>query len=158
MKTINCVFAIIIIEFIFGCSNNTITPPTLNNTEIQDIIMYTDYHSIPLFTDSLTVQKINMDKNTLQLVVSYGGGCKSHQFALYGFAGFLKSLPPQADLFLSHNGNGDPCKALIIQELNFNLENLLTACKQQFGTGQIMLRINIPNTTEPIRPLIPVSF
>lgn len=157
MKSINLVFAIIIIEIMFGCSNNPITPPTLN-PEIQDIIMYTDYHSIQLFTDSLTVEKISMDKNTLQLVVSYWGGCKSHQFALYGFAYFLKSNPPQVEIRLSHNGNSDPCKSLITQELNFNLENLLTACKRQLGTGQIMLRINLPNKTDPIRPLISVSF
>jgi hypothetical protein len=158
MKTIIGMFAIITIVFLFGCSKDTIAPPVLNSTEMQDITMSSDYNSIQLFTDSLTIQKVDMNKDSLQLIVSYGGGCKSHQFALYGLAGFLKSNPPAAEIYLSHNGNGDSCKELITQEIKFNLEPLLTACKRQFGNGQILLRIHINKNTEPIQPLTSVSF
>ena len=158
MKTIIGVFAIIIIVFLFGCSKDTTAPLVLNSTEKQDIIMFIDSNSIQLFTDSLTIQKVDMNKDSLQLIVSYGGGCKSHQFALYGYANFNKSSPPQAEICLSHNGNGDSCKKLITQEIKFNLEPLLTACKRQFGNGQILLRIHINKNPEPIRPFTSVSF
>lgn len=122
MKTTVAIFSIIFIALSFGCSNGTTAPAIEDPAEMIKIVMFTDYNSIQLYTDSLTIEKIDVNKDTLQLLVSYGGGCKEHQFALYGSSVFPKSNPPQAVIYLSHNGNGDACKVLVTQEIKFNLE------------------------------------
>ena len=53
--------------------------------------------------------------------VRYGGGCARHDFRLTWDGSLDKSDPPQALLKLSHDGNGDPCKALISERLTFDL-------------------------------------
>lgn len=64
----------------------------------------------------------------LILEVGYGGGCKVHDFQLSWDGQVLKSLPPQIVLTLSHNSNGDTCKALINETLIFDLSSV-------FGEG-----------------------
>lgn len=127
--------------------------------KVDEIIMYNDVDSLYLHNDPLSIKdSITVHDGILYLNVLYSGGCKEHEFKLYGLPAFLKSNPPQAELFLSHNADGDECEALTTEELRFGLSPFLEACRKQFGNGQILLRIYPPGSTEPVLPLVPVSF
>jgi hypothetical protein len=65
----------------------------------------------------------NPDK--LIIDVRYGGGCGRHTFQLAWDGAVLKSDPPQVSLVLSHDANGDMCRALLSERLQFDLSTIL---------------------------------
>ncbi len=52
-------------------------------------------------TLNYNITKAELNQNTLSIIVSYGGGCEIHEWALKGPTDFLKSLPPKKDYSLS---------------------------------------------------------
>jgi hypothetical protein len=158
MKIKNNLILLMLSILFYGCSENVTETQNQTSEETQSIIMFNNIDSIRLYKDPLSVNKISVNEEMLQMSLNYGGGCKEHNVTLYAFTIFLKSNPPQAEIFLSHNGNGDSCEAWINRDDAFNLEPLLELCRKQFQHGQILLRIYLPNGVEPIRPLPNVSF
>jgi hypothetical protein len=74
--------------------------------------------------DDCRIDSVKVADNTLTLQVSYSGGCKTHEFALYALDTLFPSKTPHGALYLSHNGNGDQCKAIVGTTLRFNLATL----------------------------------
>jgi hypothetical protein len=95
--------------------------------------------------DDFKINNISINANQLTLNVSYGGGCKEHSFKLYATHGIYFSDPPQADVYLSHNANGDFCEAYITKNIKFDLSPMFPP---------IYLRIHPFEASEPIYPLI----
>lgn len=64
--------------------------------------------------------------DTLIVEVSYGGGCREHEWNMYFNGAVLKSLPPQAVLQLQHvvKDGPDPCRGMPSETLKFNLATL----------------------------------
>jgi hypothetical protein len=60
--------------------------------------------------------------DSLMLSVRYGGGCREHEFALET-GPILKSLPPKQLISISHDANGDNCRALIQKIVWFDLSS-----------------------------------
>jgi hypothetical protein len=79
-----------------------------------------------LNTESAAVDILSAEiKGTsIQLVVSYSGGCAEHSFRLIGSAVLTKSLPPQRSVKLIHTNNGDQCKKMITDTLLFDVTPL----------------------------------
>lgn len=101
------------------------TEPIIENNEndtntayLSDVISNDDYN------DQYTILDVAINKNTMNLVVSYGGGCSTHEFQLAGSTEVLESYPPKRNIQLLHNGNNDLCKMLITDTISFNIENL----------------------------------
>lgn len=61
----------------------------------------------------------------LYLYVAYSGGCEKHTFTLYCTRGIYYSNPPQADVYLGHDGHGDTCEAYLHEQVIFDLSPLL---------------------------------
>lgn len=57
----------------------------------------------------------------LLMQITYGGGCARHDFQLDWNGVIRESFPPGVTLTLTHNGHNDPCKALLTEELEFDL-------------------------------------
>lgn len=95
------------------------------------------------------IEEVSIEEDTLALRVSYGGGCAEHTFQLFSTRGIYESTPPQADVYLSHDGKGDVCLAEIHEVLRFDLSPLRSAP----SSGAVRLRIYSYEGTEPIRPL-----
>jgi hypothetical protein len=118
------------------------------------IIMTDDPIPGDLPADGASIENVRIVGDLIKLTVSYSGGCRRHVFKLFGSTGFMESLPVQARLFLSHDGNGDMCEALIRDELVFDLSSLKRSYKKAYSDdGPVLLRIFGPGATEPIRPL-----
>lgn len=73
--------------------------------------------------------RFSMDGSTLTgrlltLDVSYGGGCKAHEFTACWDELVLESDPPMVGVVVLHDGNGDTCEAIGSQTLYIDLQAL----------------------------------
>lgn len=86
--------------------------------------------------DPYNFENVNLKGDVLELVVSYSGGCKTHDFVLQGDPRIMKSLPPQMNIVLQHNANADHCRAHITDTLRFDLTPVRIG-----DSGTIVLRL-----------------
>jgi len=144
-----------------SCDNKTDDKERLNNLLFPDL-------EIPLPVDCgkvilanvidpnypvmnpYTVNQAEFDEDTLNIEVSYGGGCKEHGFCLIAWSYFLESNPVQTRLILSHNANEDYCEAWITSKLSFDMTPLKQEYYNQDGTisDSIIVRILISSGEE----------
>jgi len=91
--------------------------------------------------DAYTLEAVAVDGDTLRLDVSYGGGCRDHVFQLVISTAFLESEPVQARSVLSHDAQGDRCKALLHATLSADLTPLKEEWRRQYqkASGKIRL-------------------
>lgn len=100
-------------------------------------VMVDKGYSWPGSTDPFQVEVIRVNGDTLLVEVSYGGGCKEHQFTLKTNGAWMKSLPPQINLWLEHESHDDMCRALIHTTLRFDLRPVRYA-----GGEQVVVIVN----------------
>lgn len=79
----------------------------------------------PIGDDSFGIEAACLKGDKLVIDVHYGGGCRQHTFQLNWDGEFLKSIPMQVPLELSHNANGDNCRAIIHERLQFDLSVII---------------------------------
>lgn len=72
-------------------------------------------------SDSIRILSATITGNTMNLEVSYSGGCQPHNFQLIGSPMIAKSLPPIRSVVLVHQANNDMCKKQIIETLSFDI-------------------------------------
>lgn len=90
--------------------------------------------------DNYTVLSTALKGDVLSILVQYSGGCETHQFDLFADPRIMKSMPPQQNIVLKHNANGDNCRALITDTIAYDLSPIRMGEK-----GSIVLRLH---TTE----------
>ncbi|MHA2054994.1 MAG: hypothetical protein ACW99F_15515 [Candidatus Hodarchaeales archaeon] len=120
---------------------NMITDP-LFLLESDDIILNKElYDSAP--RDSVYINDVYIRNNHLLVNISYGGGCKDHNFTLIGSTEYLESYPIRTTLLLSHQSNNDTCLAMFTRILLFNLSPLKKDFQELYleYTDTLLLRI-----------------
>jgi hypothetical protein len=90
--------------------------------------------------DSVTIESLWVDGNTLKAQVRYGGGCETHDFGLQTTGAIMESAPPQLSLVLSHDAHGDLCRAIVRDSLRFNLDSL--AGLPGIGEQEVILNLS----------------
>ncbi len=100
--------------------------------------------------DALALRSHSLDGPILTLEVEYTGGCQAHEVDLVAWGGWLESFPVQVNLQLSHESHDDPCEALIMRELRFDLQPLRQSYEAVYGSGEpgattIVLRLAAPD-------------
>lgn len=60
--------------------------------------------------------------DSLIVMVQYGGGCRNHDFDLAH-----RVRRDTADVWLTHNANEDPCRAMITDRLSFSLPSRVSS-------------------------------
>lgn len=93
--------------------------------------------------DGYTLDGLAIAGDTLEITVSYSGGCEEHEFQLCWDGAFMESDPVQARLTLGHDAHGDACEAYLTETLIFGLEPLKQAWIDSYGgsTGTIILEL-----------------
>ena len=127
------------------------------DVEAREVVVIEDYGRFDREAIQIApfeIERADVEGDRLRLRVSYGGGCAEHAFTLYSTRGIHQSYPPQADVYLSHDGGGDTCKALISEELRFDLSPLMHPSEP----GALLLRLHPYKETEPIRPLLRYEY
>lgn len=89
------------------------------NANVPAILIGTAH--TPAFNDAFSIESAWIDKDVLHCVVSYSGGCSKHEFALHSNGMYMKSMPPQLNVRLHHQSNGDACRELITDSLSFQI-------------------------------------
>jgi len=74
--------------------------------------------------------------------VSYSGGCEEHIFQLESRGDFSSTYPPEVEVTLKHNSNGDRCRGVMDTKLWFSLTPL-----KYSGTNRIKLIFTNTDTT-----------
>ena len=91
----------------------------------------------PTEDKATSIKAVSLDGDIMSVTVSYSGGCEAHAFELYSNQRYMKSLPPQLNLFLVHERNGDMCRELIEQTLKFDIKGA-----RYSGNGSVKLMVN----------------
>jgi hypothetical protein len=99
--------------------------------------------SPPWPADPVTIVSGNVKGDSLELVVSYGGGCRAQSFLLLSDAAWMESYPVQVGVRLSRDAQGDNCKALLSRMLRFDLTPLKVAYNEAYHTNSGIVRLNI---------------
>lgn len=86
--------------------------------------------------DQVTIRDASIVGDSLTMLVSYSGGCKAHEFKVVASGAIMKSMPPQMNVVLSHNSNGDMCEALLTQDVTVGLNAI-----KQYASGGIILHL-----------------
>ncbi|KAF0158764.1 MAG: hypothetical protein FD188_2428 [Ignavibacteria bacterium] len=127
------------------------------NTSLKQVYFIDANSEWMIKKDMLVVDSAVIENNLLALSVSYSGGCRDHIIDLYAYTGILKSNPPQMNLVLSHNANGDMCEAYATRTIKFDLSKIKEYLGGQVGyTGTVILNIN-GTDGKPIKQS-PVSY
>lgn len=93
--------------------------------EVRDLL---DWDSVPM--DMFRLDSAYVDGDSLHLQISYSGGCRRHEFALWRLMPGSE-LPQQVSLMLSHEDNGDMCEAWITEWLVFSLKPIRERGKRE---------------------------
>ncbi|MFX0183100.1 MAG: hypothetical protein ACFE95_08480 [Candidatus Hodarchaeota archaeon] len=107
---------------------------------IQQIILDgSSYENAP--RDNVTFNQISLNGDRLIIDLSYGGGCRNHNFSLIGSNVFKESNPVRTDIVLSHDANDDPCEAWLTEKLYFDLSPLKEAYQDAYllSSGSIII-------------------
>jgi hypothetical protein len=75
-------------------------------------------------SDNFEVLEKHQDGGFLMLKVAYSGGCNEHFFEASWDQLYMKSLPPQVNVSLTHVNNDDACRARIEKEIAIDLRKL----------------------------------
>jgi NigD-like C-terminal beta sandwich domain len=139
--------------FLYCNENNSIADSNILSAEKIIILDTLDLNSYG--RDYLKVGEQYISGDFLHLKAEYVGGCKNHNIKIYTTSAIIKTNPPQAELFISHNSNGDSCAAVIIKNYVINILELKKMLKSNFNNiDVIILRIYEPNSDVPVMPLL----
>ena len=86
--------------------------------------------------DPFQIEEAIVSGHSLQIRLSYGGGCKTHDVKAVAWGGWMESNPVQVRLFLSHEDFDDPCDAIVTREFNFDLVPLKIAYQGAYGVAE----------------------
>jgi hypothetical protein len=75
-------------------------------------------------SDNFEVLETRHDGGFLIVKVAYSGGCNEHFFEASWDERYLKSMPPQVNVRLTHVNNDDACRARIEKEVAIDLRKL----------------------------------
>ena len=112
---------------------------TANGVSMNKVIVKPGYVA-PESNDAFTVDKASIEGDLLTLYVTYGGGCKTHEFKAYASDVYMKSMPPKLGITVEHNANQDLCKALVSDTVVFDLSTVKYPGKDKDYT--IVLSVN----------------
>ena len=131
--------------FLAACSDPS--GPGLSDEDELVLQIVDDLDPSELPDDQATITSARLEGRTLRLTLQYGGGCATHRFALVSGTALGESYPPYTLLRLAHDGNGDPCDALITREVEVDLSPIVPLVQQSGGTA---LRFNLMEPGEQL--------
>lgn len=93
--------------------------------------------------DDFALNSASITEDSLEISVSYSGGCKEHKFTLISSGEFLESFPVQLQVSVVHDGMGDSCEAYPTEDYHFDLTAIKTMYQEAYrvDTGTIVLRL-----------------
>jgi hypothetical protein len=139
--------ASVVLAASIACSDSTEpTPPNgywSANVWSGQIIITPDADAPQWPSDPVTIHAVEVRGDSLELTVSFGGGCRDHAFSLLADAAWMESYPVQIGARLAHDAKGDACDALLTRVLKFDLSPLKAAYAASYQTLSGIIRLNV---------------
>ena len=94
--------------------------------------------------DPKTIENAKIVGDTLVADLSYGGGCAEHFVEMCWDGVFAESEPVQVWVSLVHDGNNDPCDAILNEQHVIDLKPLKTSYQDAYKTqtGKITIHLD----------------
>ena len=99
--------------------------------------------------DPYELVAIGLDGDALTATVSYGGGCRDHEFTLVLADAFMMTDPVRLRATLAHAADDDPCEAWLTEDIAFDL----TPVRKLYGDsghqgGTVVLMLSLADGTD----------
>jgi hypothetical protein len=114
-------------------SDNALVAALSQKLEVKPILLDTTHYG----RDSFEASNVRVSGDTLFIDAEYSGGCKEHVFTARHHGNYMKSMPPQLNVFVDHQGNGDSCRELVRRTIAFDLKSCRVG-----KSGTLILLIN----------------
>ena len=126
---------------LMGCGLNSVPLKTTPPADAQSIFLDPSVNP-DAGIDVFQIKDAQQIGDYVVMDVSYSGGCAEHVFRLESRGDFTATYPPELNVTLKHDNNGDRCRGVIDNKLWFDLR------PAQFdGTNRILLIITNTETT-----------
>jgi hypothetical protein len=140
--------ASVVLAASIACSDSTEpTQPngfwSVNDIWSGQIIITPDADAPRWPSDPVTIHAVEVKGDSLELTVSFGGGCRIHEFSLLADAAWMESYPVQIAVRLSHDAKSDACEALLSRVLRFDLSPLKAAYATSYQATSGIIRLNV---------------
>lgn len=134
-----------------SCGILDIGDRSVENGSVEAVILLGEDEEVgSLSADRASISDVKLRGPELTLEVTYSGGCKEHELSLYATRSFVETNPPGAEVYLAHDANGDACRALITDELTFDLLPLEQLFQKQYSSdGAFLVNLHEPTGDEP---------
>jgi len=100
--------------------------------------------------DQLTILSASIADDVLSVEFEFGGGCRDHDIGIIADRNWSYDEFPQINLWITHDSNGDVCRALMRESRHFQLTPLLSILADY--SGPVKLNLFAPAETSPYRP------
>jgi hypothetical protein len=134
---------------ILGACRDTTEPSapngswSVNNMWAGQVIITEDTDGRQWPADPVTISSAVVRGDSLELSVSFGGGCREHRFLLLSDAAWMESYPVQVGARLSHDARDDNCDAWLSRVLRFDLTPLKAAYNSSYQSTTAIMTLNI---------------
>ena len=98
--------------------------------------------------DPCSIEGAVTSEHNLILRVLYVGGCRTHHFDILEKKVSRRAEFVVIDLLLAHDAQDDDCKALVREELIFDISALEAEHNSDLASGQLRLRVQAGNSTQ----------
>jgi hypothetical protein len=116
-----------------ACSSPAGPSLTDGDDLVLQVIEGLDWKDLP--GDPATITAAHLEGRILHLRIQFGGGCEPHRFALVAGRALAESNPPYSMFRLAHDGNHDPCDALLTRDVRVDLSPIVPLVQQSGGTA-----------------------
>jgi len=124
MKT-RIIFAVLFLSLLYiACDKNENVLLSDNVKYTNSKITYSTYVEGNTESDPYFLNNSQRNESILYVDVSYSGGCENHEFEVVWDGLIYETNPPQANILISHNANGDACEAFLSDTLTIDLNQV----------------------------------
>jgi hypothetical protein len=134
-KNLNVLFAAFVVLSFFSCKRNkdVVTVPVKDYPSIENILplQLPEQVNFKGQTDNFEIVEAHQDGGLLILNLIYSGGCNEHFFEASWDERYMKSMPPQVNIRLTHVNNDDACRERLAKEVAIDLRKLFVNTPNQ---------------------------
>jgi hypothetical protein len=109
----------------------------------ERVILVESLYSPRWPADPITITGVAIERDSIRIAVTYGGGCREHRLGLIVSTAWMESWPVQAAALVVHDARGDLCRAIVSDTVRADLTPLRDAYRRSYQSrsGRIALRI-----------------
>jgi hypothetical protein len=135
------------------CETNSITE------DYAPGVVFVDDPVVDLPADPATIESAAVRGDRLVLALAYEGGDGPHAFALSTTGVFRDADPPEADVYLQHDRQGDEGREVVREDRAFDIWGLKAAYLRAYPDGtRLLLRLYAPGASQPSKTVSVYKF